>query len=375
MKRLIYIWQQPDWPHLRWDARALMSSIGQTRLRQGQLISKVTSLGFKEGQEAEAEILLQEALKTAAIEGEKLNPDSVRSSVAKHLGLSLAGLPSTTRPIDGLVEILLDATTHHQKPLTAKRMKAWQAALFPTSFSGLQKIRSGKWRGPAPMNVVSGPIGRERIHFKAPPYQKVSTEIKNFLNWWSSSFGKTEGLIRAGIAHFYFVTIHPFEDGNGRVARALTDMALAQDDGLIRRYYSFSNQIMSERESYYDVLERSQKGKVDITEWLLWFLGCLARAIESSETLIAKTLAKTEFWKRHAQTPMTHSQRKVTNRLLDAGVEGFEGGLTTRKYTSMTKVSRATAYRKMSDLVAKRVLIPNQGKGRNVSYNLAWSEK
>lgn len=338
------------------------------------MLSKVRALGMDLSQEAQAEILVEETIKTAAIEGETLNRDSVRSSVARHLGLPAAGLPAAERYVDGLVDLLLDATAHYDKPLSAKRLKSWQAALFPTGFSGLNRLRTGKWRGPEPMRVVSGPIGREKIHFQAPPMERIDTEMKQFLSWWKQSFNNTEGLLRAGIAHFRFITIHPFEDGNGRIARALTDMTLAQDERLRVRFYSFSSQIMEERDEYYTILEQCQKGDGDITKWLLWFLGCFVRAVEHSEILISKVLTKAEFWQRHTQTIMNKRQRKVVNRLFDAGKGGFEGSLTTRKYVSIAKVSRATAYREISDLISKNVLLQNQGKGRNISYDLVWSE-
>ena len=367
-----YIWQNKDWTDFSWDSDKLLPLLGKARQIQGKILSRVKSLGFALTHEAQAEVLIEEALKTSAIEGEILNTDSVRSSVARHLGLSQAGLPRAERHIDGLVEILLDATKNYDKPLTSKRLKGWQAALFPTSYSGLHKIRVGQWRA-GDVQVVSGPVGRERIHFQAPTSDKVEQEIKNFLGWWEKSLGHTEGFLRAAIAHFWFVTIHPFEDGNGRIARALTDMALAQDEKLTVRFYSLSSQIMEERNAYYDVLEKVSKGKGDITEWLAWFLGCLIRSIEKSESLIAKVLAKAEFWQSHSQTMMNERQRKVVNRLLDTGVGQFEGGLTTRKYVSLNKTSRATAFREISDLVEKKLLVQDQkSKGRSVSYDLNW---
>lgn len=350
----------------------LLHPLGKARLCQGKLLSKVCALGMNLSQEAQAEILVEETIKTSAIEGETLNRDSVRSSVAKHLGLSAVGLPAAERHVDGLVDVLLDATDHYDKPLSIKRVKSWQAALFPTGFSGLSRIRTGKWRGTNPMRVVSGPVGREKIHFEAPPIERIETEMKQFLSWWKQSLNKTEGLLRAGIAHFRFITIHPFEDGNGRIARALTDMALAQDERLKVRFYTISSQIMEERNEYYTILEQCQKGDGDITKWLLWFLECFVRAVGRSEMLISRILVKAEFWQRHRQTIMNERQCKVINRLLDAGKGGFEGGLTTRKYVSIGKVSRATAYREISDLVSKNVLQQNSGKGRNISYDLVW---
>lgn len=368
-----YIWQRDNWADFRWQSSLLLQPIGKARLCQGKLLSKVRALGMDLGREAQAEILVEETVKTAAIEGETLDRDSVRSSVARHLGLPTLGLPTAERHVDGLVDVLLDATTHYDNPLSAKRLKSWQAALFPTGFSGIHRIRTGKWRGSAPMQVVSGPMGREKIHFEAPPMERIATEMKQFLLWWKGSMNNTEGLLRAGIAHFRFVTIHPFEDGNGRITRALTDMALAQDERMSVRFYSLSSQIMEERNEYYTILERSQKGDGDLTEWFLWFLGCFVRAVEYSERLISTVLAKAEFWQRHSQTIMNERQRKVVNLLLDSGKGSFKGGLTTRKYVSIAKVSRVTAYREISDLINKNVLLQNQGKGRNISYDLAWS--
>ena len=377
MKRLggivRYVWQRANWPNFSWQNDKLLHPVGRTRFCQGRLLSRIRGLGMNLSQEAQAEILTEETIKTAAIEGQSLSRNSVRSSIARRLGLPIAGLPSVERHVDGLVEMILDATARYNEPLTAERLKGWQAALFPTGFSGLRRIRTGTWRGPVPMQVVSGPVGREKVHFEAPPADRIGEEITQFLSWWEASLDNTEGLLRAGIAHFRFITIHPFEDGNGRIARALTDMALAQDERLSTRFYSLSAQIMAERDQYYKILEQCQKGDDDITAWLLWFLGCLERAVKNSETLISKVLAKADFWQRHGQTPMNDRQRKVVNRLLDAGQGGFEGGLTTKKYVSIAKTSRATAYREISDLVGKRVLMQNEGKGRNVSYDLVWA--
>ncbi len=369
-----YVWQHTHWPKLTWQSEALLPAISKARLAQGKLLTKVTSLGFKHSREACADILTEEVIKTSAIEGEKLNRESVRSSVARHLGLPTAGLPPVNRAVDGLVEVLLEATQKYDKPLTAIRLKRWQAGLFPTGWSGLSKIRVGKWRPLAmPMRVVSGPLGREKIHYEAPPGKKVDKEIKQFLSWWVSSQGKEDGLLRSGLAHFHFVTIHPFEDGNGRIARALTDMAFAQDEKHSTRFYSLSSQIMEEREEYYDVLEACQKGSGDVTAWLKWYLECYAHAVEKAEKLIADVLAKARFWQDHSQVEISERQRKVINRLLDAGKDGFQGGLTTRKYVSMAKVSRATAFREISELVENGVLIENPAKGRSVSYDLKWS--
>ena len=367
-----YIWQHPNWPNFTWQSDQLLDAVSLARLCQGKLLSKVNSLGMYLCREAQAEILTEEGVKTAAIEGQTLDRDSVRSSVARQLGLPTAGLPDAGRHVDGLVSMLLDATLNYDKPLTTKKLKSWQAALFPTGYSGLRRIRTGKWRGSDPMQVVSGPIGHEKIHFEAPPLNIIDSEIKKFVSWWEKGSTQVDGLLRAGIAHFRFVTIHPFEDGNGRIARALTDMALAQDEKQPARFYSLSSRIMTDRDKYYNVLEYCQKGDGEITSWLKWFLGCFQRAVEDAQTLISKVLAKGEFWQKYGQTTLNDRQRKIINRLLDAGPGGFEGGLTTRKYVSIAKVSRTTAFREISDLVKKRILLKNQGKGRSVSYDIKW---
>lgn len=367
-----YIWQRPEWPDFSYDNNRLTALLGKVRFSQGVLLGRMSELGFTLSEEARAEMLVSEAVKTSAVEGTVLNLDSVRSSVARHLGLPLAGLPPADRYVDGIVEVLLDATVNYNSILTAEKILGWQAALFPTGFSGIHRINVGKWRGKEPMRVVSGHVGREKIHFEAPPREKIEREMKRFLAWWSKSIGAQDGLIRAGIAHLYFVTIHPFEDGNGRIARALTDMALAQDEKLEKRFYSLSTQIMAERNKYYDILESSQKGGLDITNWLTWFLQCTERAITSAEKIVSKVMAKSSFWKKNENAEINARQRKVINLLLDAGRGGFVGGLTTRKYVSIAKTSRVTAYREITDLLEKGLLKQNAGKGRSVSYEIDW---
>lgn len=376
MKRLnMWIWQKADWPFFTWRAEEVLNPLAKARFEQGKLLAKATSLGFELMQEASADILTEEAVRTAEIEGEKLNRDSVHSSVAKHLGLPTFGLPEPTRSIDGLVSVLIDATSKFDAPLTADRLKAWQAALFPTGYSGLLRIEVGKWRSSSePMQVISGPMGRENIHFEAPPGPHVTKEMGKFLKWWHTP-QQIDGLLRAGIAHFYFVTIHPFEDGNGRLARVITDMALAQDENLPMRFYSFSSQIIKERKEYYNILERSQRNGLDITDWLIWFLSCYTRAVENSTVLISNVLMKSDFWKHFSQFSINEKQRKAINLLLDKGKGKFEGGMTTRKYVSLSKVSRSTAFRDISDLLEKGILIQKPSKGRSVSYDLNWDLK
>ncbi|MBI4227382.1 MAG: Fic family protein [Candidatus Omnitrophica bacterium] len=368
-----YLWQSDTWPRLRWRSEPLLPLISKARVVQGELLTKVAGLGLALSREARADVLTEEAVQTSAIEGEHLNRDSVRSSVAKQLGLPTAGLPPANRSVDGLVEVLLDATQHYEKPLTAARLKRWHAALFPTGWSGLRRIRVGAWRGAEhPMQVVSGAVGRERVHYEAPPGDRVDVEMKQFLSWWKASAVREDGLLRSGVAHLHFVTIHPFEDGNGRVGRALTDMALAQDERLATRYYSLSSQIMKERDDYYRVLETCSKGNGDVTVWLTWYLGCYRRAVEGAQQVLSRVLAKAEFWQRHRDTTLTERQRKVVNRLLDAGPGGFQGGLTTRKYVAMAKASRVTAYREISDLLVNGLLRQNPARGRSASYDLIW---
>ena len=369
MKRLnSYIWAQKDWPRFRWDAERLLSPLGEARRRQGALLSQVATLGLGSNPETRAQVFCEEALQSAAIEGEKLNPQAVRSSVARRLGLP-AVPGAADRRVDGQVQVLWDASEHFSKPLTEKRLRGWQAALFPTGYSGLHKIRVGRWRGEAPMRVVSGPLGRETIHFEAPPASRLADEMRRFFSWWEKDSRALDGLVRAGLAHLYFVTLHPFEDGNGRLARALTEMALAQDEKLSTRFYSFSSRLMAQRSDYYNALERAQKGTLDVTEWLGWFLRTFSAALDSSQTLIERVVFKARFWQQNAGVDLSIRQRKVMNRLLD-DPESFPSGLTTRHYVGMTRASRATAYREISDLVEKKLLKHHSGQGRNVRYSL-----
>jgi Fic family protein len=371
MSALQYLWQRESWADFRWDAHGLLAALGDCRKRQGKLLALAASLGMSQARAAQAEILVEEAVTTSAIEGERLSLPSVRSSVARKLGLPTAGLPAD-RTSDGLVSVLLDAAGNFNAPLTVRRLHAWHAALFPTGYSGLRRIRVGRWRGEEAMLIVSGPVGRERVHYEAPPSSAVPREMRGVIFWWSKSRGTFDGVLRAALSHLRFVVIHPYEDGNGRIARALTDMAIAQDDEQPFRYYSLSAQIMKERDVYYRVLERCSKGNGDVTEWLLWFLGCFGRAVESSEKKLAAVLGKARFWQRYAETPLSGRQRKVVNRLIDAGPGGFEGGLTTRKYVSIAGVSRATAFREIEKLLEAGILLRRPGGGRSISYDLRW---
>ncbi|MFT3734808.1 MAG: Fic family protein [Rhodocyclaceae bacterium] len=366
---LTWIWQQTGWSALTWREDAIAPALAAARQAQGRVQGMARLLEGNLSAEAVASILIEDGLTTSAIEGERLPVDAVRSSVARQLGLPHAGLPVPDRSVEGLTALLLDATQHHDTPLTQERLCGWQAALFPSGYSGLQRIRAGILRGEAPMQVVSGGAGRERVHFTAPPREGLEAQLDNFLAWFAAE-PYVDGLVRAGLAHLWFVTLHPFEDGNGRLTRAITDMAIAQDEHQPMRLFSLSAQLLREREAYYAMLERTQRGGLDVTDWLLWFLQQVALAANAAEQTIARTLAKARFWLRHAQTPLNERQRKLLNRLLDAGAEGFEGGITTRKYVSLTRCSRATAFRELSDLVEKGCLQSMEGRGRSSGYEL-----
>ena len=337
---------------------------------QGELVSLYALLDSPQDLTAtQVEVLTIEGLTTSAIEGEALDPNAVRSSIARRLGLPVAGLPPAPRAVDGLVEVLLDATQHYEQELTLERLCAWQAALFPAGRSGLREIRVGDLRGDDPMRIVSGPIGNEKVHYEAPPRDRLEDEMRAFLEWFNHPPPDLDGLIRAGIAHVWLEILHPFEDGNGRVGRALLDMALAQDERRSIRLYSLSARFNEQRDEYYAVLERTSSGGLDITPWLEWFLRQLEAAIRASRDTVEKVLMKARFWMRHAQTELNERQRKALNRMLEAGREGFKGGMTNRKYASLTRASPATAQRDLADLVAKGCLVAS-GKGRSVHYEL-----
>ena len=371
-----YIWQTKSWPDLKWDSAKLLKPLGNIRFSQGALLTQIKELGFDIQQTARADVLVEEALKTSAIEGQKLDPDAVRSSVGRRLGLPDAGLKEIRdQKVEGLVEILLDATANYSKKITMERIWSWHAALFPIGYSGMVKISVGQWRNDSkgPMQVVSGPIGQEKVHFEAPPTKKLDKEMQIFISWINKK-SQLDGIIRAGIAHIWFVTIHPFDDGNGRIARTLTEMFLARDENNPKRFYSLSSQIMAERNEYYEVLKATQSGTGDITEWLKWFLECMNRAILNSNILLNKIMIKARVWQGFAQIRLNERQIKVINRLLDAGAGGFDGGLKNKKYMGIAHTSRATAQRELADLVNKGILIKMPGGGRSVSYDLDWKK-
>jgi Fic family protein len=366
-----YIWERKNWFDFKYSESALLKPLSEVRIAQGRLLGRILSLDIKLETEAQALILVEEAVRTAEIEGQKLNREAVRSSVAVRLGLP-HGIGAHDRNVDGLVDVLLDAARSYDKPLTLKRLNGWQAALFPSGYSGLRKIAVGKPRGPEPMRIVSGPIGREKVHFEALPRDHLDKEFSLFLKWWNSSVGHMDGILRAAAGHLRFVTIHPYEDGNGRLARALTDMALAQDEKLNVRFYSVSAEIVRRRGEYYKILEDVQRCRMDTMEWFLWFIKCVDASIEHSQDIISNVFMRVDFWNQHAQTELNERQKKVVNRILEAGPDNFMGGLTTRKYVSIAKVSRATAFREMDDMLKKNVLRQLPGKGRSVHYDLIW---
>ena len=367
-KTVNYIHQNQDWPNLRWDNAKLLPLLADVRHRQGRLLGRMEGLGFRLRAEASLTTLTADVIKSSAIEGSLLDAAQVRSSIARRLGLDFGGNAKASRDVEGVVEMMLDATQKYAEPLTAERLFSWHASLFPTGRSGMRRITVGAWRlaDIGAMQVVSGPMGRERVHFEAPTADRLKHEVSVFLDWFEAANG-IDPVLKAGIAHFWFVTIHPFEDGNGRISRAIADMALTRAEGTIERFYSMSTQIEAEKNDYYLNLEQSQKGGVDITLWLEWFLGCLGRAVAGAEDGLASVLRKAKVWERiNSQSPVNERQRKVINKLLD----GFEGKLSTSKYAKLAKCSGDTALRDIKILLDQGILVQDEGGGRNTSYRL-----
>ena len=362
-----FIYQHRGWPDFKWDASSLSSLLAEVRNTQGRLLGRMDGLGLPLRAQATLTALTADVTKSSAIEGEFLNQEQVRSSIARKLGLDVAGMVSSSRDIDGIVEMMLDATQNFQQPLTCDRLFAWQSALFPTGRSGMTRITVGRWRTSesGPMQVVSGAIGRETVHFEAPAAERVPQEMERFLLWLEQDQG-IDSVLKAGIAHFWFVTIHPFEDGNGRIGRAIADLLLARSDGMAERFYSLSSQIESERKEYYQKLEACQRGGLDITLWLRWFLECFGRALMGAEKLLEQVLRKARLWQRINQDPINDRQRVVLNRLLD----GFEGKLTSSKYSKLAKCSADTALRDIKELVDRGVMLQSSSGGRSTSYEL-----
>ncbi len=362
------IWELPNWPKFRWDDARLIEPLGIAHRKEGRLVGSMARLGFDLKLTAEVEAITEEALKTSEIEGEILSRESVRSSVARRLGVPEAALAPEDRRVEGIVEITLDATKKFAQPLTRERLFGWHAALFPTGYSGMRRVKVGGWREDAdgPMQVVSGPMGREKVHYEAPPAGRVEAEMVAFIAWFEQP-RTIDGILHAAIAHLWFVTIHPFDDGNGRIARALADMSLARSENSPQRFYSLAGEIRRERPDYYATLEQTQKGDLDITERLLWFVGCFARALDAAEEACQGVLHKAEFWQRHAFTAMNERQKKVLNRFLD----GFGGKLTAQKWKTLAKCSMPTAQRDIKDLCDRGLLIRNEGGSKNTSYRIA----
>ena len=362
-----YFHELAAWPDFRWDHKRLAAPLSALRHRQGRLIGRMEGLGFSLRAEAMLQTLTLEVIKSSEIEGEILDRDQVRSSIARRLGIDIGSLTPADRNVEGGVEMMLDATQNYARSLTAERLFGWHASLFPTGYSGMRKITVGRWRDDrgGPMQVVSGALRRERVHFEAPAAKRLRKEMTLFLRWFNGT-DPTDPVVRAGIAHLWFVTIHPFDDGNGRIARALADMVLARSEQSAQRFYSMSAQIRAERKTYYEMLEKTQRNGLDVTEWLEWFLGCLDRAFVGTEATLSGVLQKARFWEAHRSTALTDRQREMLNRLLN----GFEGKLTSTKWAKMTKCSQDTALRDILDLVDRGILSKDPGGGRSTSYSL-----
>jgi Fic family protein len=359
-----YIYDYPNWTNFTWQDKAISTLFGEVRLLQGKIIGQMNSLGFSAKEEATLTALTLDVVKSSEIEGELLNYEQVRSSIARRLGINTAGMVPSNRHIEGVVEMMLDATQRFQVPLTEERLFGWHAALFPTGYSGPYKIEVGKYRS-GEMQVISGAIGREKVHYEAIKAEQVKKEMEKFLTWINED-KSIDLLLKAAIAHFWFIIIHPFDDGNGRIGRAVTDMLLAQSEDSGERFYSISSQILIERKQYYDVLQKVQHSSGDITEWLVWFLTCLKNALLTTENTTQKIVQKAQFWKKHENTRINERQRLMLNKLFD----GFEGKLQTSKWAKMTKTSSDTALRDIKDLIEKGILKQNNDGGRNVNYEL-----
>jgi Fic family protein len=364
---MMYIHQRPDWPRFQWDQNELAARLAEVRHRQGRLVGRMEALGFPLQTEATLQTLTLDVLKSSEIEGEKLNPDQVRSSIARRLGMDIGGAVPADRSTEGVVEMMLDATQNFAQPLTDERLFGWHAAMFPTGRSGMHKIVVGAWRDDfkGPMQVVSGPSGREKVHFEAPKAERLDGEMRTFIDW-ANTDDQLDPVLRAALAHLWFVTIHPFDDGNGRIARAIADCALARSENSSQRFYSMSAQIRQERNNYYNILERTQKGTLDITEWMEWFLDCLDRAIKATETTLADVFRKARFWEKIAGKEINERQRLMLTKLLD----GFEEKLTSSKWAKLTKSSQDTAYRDIQSLIEQGVLAKDPSGGRSTSYSL-----
>ena len=369
MRTLSYVWQQPGWPAFGYDATATGAAVNAARRAQGSVEGRLKAIGLDEREQLAAESWAREAVATAAIEGERLDLDAVRSSVCQRLGLRGAKAGRAPRNVEGLLDIMEDAVRNAATPLTDARLKSWQQALFPTGFSGLNQVLVNAYRSHRePMQIISGPIGRERVHYEAPPSKLVPAEMKRFLKWFNDG-KESDPLVRAALAHLWFETIHPFEDGNGRVGRAIVDLTLARDSGDASRTIRISQQLQDNRDAYYDQLKRAQHGGLDVTPWVMWFVAQVRQACERAAGVVDLSLAKARFWSSHSDKDLNARQRKVLNALLDAGPGGFEGGMNTRKYEAMASTSRATASRELVELASLGLLLA-VGAGRSTRYYL-----
>jgi Fic family protein len=372
MRGSVYIHQLPDWPRFRWDQEGLAATLAALRHRQGRLLGRMEGLGFSLSKEAALDSLALETVTSSEIEGEVLPADQVRSSIARRLGMDAGGPAPVRRDVEGVVEMMVDATQNFRGPLSAERLFAWHAALFPTGRSGMRPIVSGAWRTEAsdPMQIVSGPVGGEKVHYEAPDASRLEGEMSRFLAWVNDPRDRMDPVMRAALAHVWFVTIHPFGDGNGRIARAITEWALARSEQSAQRFYSMSAQIRQERAAYYGILERTQRGTLDVTAWMEWFLACLGRSFDRTEVTLAAVLRKARFWERHAGLAINDRQRDMLNRLLD----GFTGRLTSTKWAAITRASHDTALRDIQGLIDLGVLRKDAGGGRSTSYSLAGAD-
>ena len=365
-----YIHQLPQWPNFYFKESEVANLLAGVRYKQGRLLGRMESMGFSQQKEANLKILTSDVVKSSEIEGEILNPEQVRSSLARRLGMEVAGLILADRNVEGIVEMMLDATQNYSQPLSDERLFDWHAALFPTGRSGMHKIVVGRWRDNTdddPMQVVSGAMGKEKVHFEAPPSNVMQKEMSGFISWFNKV--DSDPVIKAAIAHLWFVTIHPFDDGNGRIARAITDMQLARADKSSMRFYSMSSQIRQKRNGYYNILEETQKGNLDITKWLIWFLECLEHSLDATDEILGSVFSKAQFWDKHAATALSDRQKLLINKLLD----GFTGKLTSSKWAKIAKCSQDTALRDIQDLLQKNIIEKEPAGGRSTSYVLKYS--
>ena len=359
-----YVYEYPNWPRFNWDEQKVQLILGNVRHLQGKILGQMGALGFSEKEEAILSTVTLDVIKSSEIEGESLNYDQVRSSIARRLGINIAGLVHSSRDVEGVVEMLLDATRNFEAPLDEDRLFGWHSALFPSGRSGMHKIDVGKYRF-GEMAIVSGPMGKEKIHYKAPSPAKVQNYMDQFLEWFNNG-NNADPVLKAAIAHFWFIIIHPFDDGNGRIARAISDLMLARSDGSHQRFYSLSNQMLIERKDYYNLLQKEQYSDGDITKWLDWFLNCLYRALKASEKLLDRVFIKTNFWEKHKETELNSRQRLMINKLLD----GIDGKLKTSKWAKITRCSQDTALRDIKDLISKGILRQEDSGGRSTNYEI-----